>query len=174
MNQRFILPPAALTLGLLAPLLAPLLAACQPAPTPPLAPATATLASVPVITPLAITDVAALEAHLQAQGVTFEFEGEQDLGYLEPLGRIYRLAGTDSLEVHVYPDAAAAQEAAARVSPDGRVILDSEGARVAVQWLGTPYFFRSGPLLVIYVGTEPKTLAALVTALGAPFAGGPL
>lgn len=155
-------------------LLALALAACQPAPTPPLATATETPAAAAIITPLAISDVAALEAHLQAKGVAFDFEGEQDMEYLDPPGRIYRLAGTDSLEVHVYPDDAAAAAAAARVSPDGRVIVDPAGERVAIQWLGTPYFFRGGPLLVIYVGTEPKTLEALVTAFGAPFAGGPL
>jgi hypothetical protein len=121
---------------------------------------------------LPATDAATLEAHLQARGIPARFEGEQAMGYLGPPGRIYSLGLRDSLELHAYPDEAAAAAAAAGVSPDGGTVTDPSGAKVSVAWLGTPSFFRSGALLAVYVGTDEATLAALTEALGPAFAGG--
>ncbi len=146
---------------------------CAPAPTPPLfRPTNAPPATGPAATVAPLADAAALEAALTAGGITWAFESEQDLGFLDVPGRIYRLAGEDSLEVHTYADAATAQAVSQRVAPNGRVIRDQAGENVAVEWLGTPHFFRSGPLIVVYVGTSPATLDVLTRALGPPFAGG--
>ena len=87
-------------------------------------------------------------------------------------GRIYDLGGGETLELHAYPDAAAAAQMAAGVAPDGGSVTDAAGERIAVVWMGTPHVFRSGPLIAVYVGNTPATLGAMVEALGPPFAGG--
>lgn len=145
---------------------------CGPTPTPASTAApVATEVPSPVAVSLPVTEAAGLEAHLAARGIAAKFEVEQDLGYLGTPGRIYDLGGGETLEVHAYPDEAAAAQMAAGVSPDGASVTDEAGERIAVVWLGTPHFFRSGPLIAVYVGNTPVTLGALVEALGPPFAG---
>ena len=41
-----------------------------------------------------------------------------------------------------------------------------------MNWLGAPHLFQSGPLLAVYVGTNPVVVGVLTEALGPPFAGG--
>jgi hypothetical protein len=147
-------------------------AGCGPAPTPPLVVPGVDATAGPAATAPALASVAELEQFLSDHGVQMTFESEQDLGYLDVPGRIYRLAGQDSLEVHTYPDAATALAVSRRVAPNGRSIGDPAGGSIGVEWLGTPHFFRSGPLIVVYVGKNPDTLQTLTRALGPPFAGG--
>jgi hypothetical protein len=148
-------------------------AACAPAPTPPARPAAA---GPPAAIATAgapgggVTDIAALEAHLTAAGVALEPLGEQNMVYFDPPAHVYQI-GPDNLEVHAFPHADLARLAAAGVAPDGRSITAPDGEVIAVQWLGAPHFYLSGPLLVIYVGGDAAVLDALSRALGPPFAG---
>ncbi len=66
-----------------------------------------------------------------------------------------------------YENAAAAQEEAARVSPDG----SSVGTTI-ITWVSTPHFYRSGENIVVYVGTSRELLSLLDSVLGPQFAGG--
>lgn len=73
----------------------------------------------------------------------------------------------EHVQVFEYPSAAAAEAQAALVSPNGRTI-----AAVKPHWLGPPHFFRSGKLIVLYVGNDEQVLRALQARLGPAFAGG--
>jgi hypothetical protein len=159
--------------------------ACRPAPTPPPTEGVAPIAGPTVLAPTAavaaptgavpvptgaVQNTAALEQAMRDAGLNFVSEGDQQLEYFVPPARIYA-QGNDTLEVHTYPDADAAAVAASLVSPDGQIIRRANGEPMAVAWLGSPHFYQSGPLLVVYVGTDPAILAALETALGPQFAG---
>lgn len=62
------------------------------------------------------------------------------------------------MQVFGYADANAAKADAARVSPNGNSI-------------GTPHFFQSDKLVVLYVGDGKTVQDALARQLGAQFAG---
>ena len=65
-----------------------------------------------------------------------------------------------------FPDTQTAEAQAARVSADGYKI-----GLAQVEWIAAPHFYRSGPLLVLYVGSSPALLDPLRALLGPPFAG---
>lgn len=173
-RSRRRLPTAALTAALAATT-----AACAAAPTPPprfgaatAGPPTGTPAPLPTVV---VATRADLERLLTDAGIPWTYDGEKQVDWFETVPHIYHVgdAGAgDTLEVHVHPDAASAQAAAARVSPGGGTILDAAGNRMQVLWGATPHFFQKGPFLVIYVGGAPTVLEALIRAFGPPFAGG--
>lgn len=104
---------------------------------------------------------------LQRSGGQVELTGEDlQQPFFTVYGEIVRLNGQD-VQLFNYPSEADALAAAAEVSPDGR----SVGTHM-IAWLDTPYFFRSGQTLVLYVGSDVDTLALLEAVLGKPFAGG--
>lgn len=81
----------------------------------------------------------------------------------------------DEVQLYLYPDAAAAQIEADRVSPDGFTFgpaAADAAASVTIDWLDTPHFFRQDQVIVLYVGDDLLTLDYLETVLGAQFAGG--
>ena len=71
------------------------------------------------------------------------------------------------MQVFEYGSAAEAQEEAARVSPDG----SSVGTTI-ITWVSTPHFYRSGKIIVVYVGSSRELLSLLESVLGPQFAGG--
>ena len=80
-------------------------------------------------------------------------------------GQVIKVNGED-VQVFEYTDAAAAKVEAAIVSPDGGSIGTS-----MVTWVAAPHFYKTGKLIVLYVGDNQTTIAALETALGPQFAG---
>jgi hypothetical protein len=70
-----------------------------------------------------------------------------------------------NVTVFEYPTAAAADSDAARVAPSGSPI-----GTVQISWIEPPSFYRSGPLIVLYVGSDNAVLQPLERVLGRPFA----
>jgi hypothetical protein len=70
------------------------------------------------------------------------------------------------IQVYDYRDPAMTTSDVARIGPGGQV------AAMLVEWPAPPYFFRSGSVLVIYVGSEQRIVDLLSDMLGPPFAGG--
>jgi hypothetical protein len=68
------------------------------------------------------------------------------------------------VQVYEYQDEAAAKKDAARIQPDGEEIGNNH-----VGWIAQPHFYRSGRIIVIYLGKDPAILSALESALGKPF-----
>ena len=61
----------------------------------------------------------------------------------------------------------AANAEADLVSPDG-----SSVGNTMVSWVATPHFYRSGKIIVLYVGENQALTSTLQEVLGSQFAGG--
>ena len=72
----------------------------------------------------------------------------------------------EGVQIFEFRQVLAAEKEAMRVSPDGMTIGASKPS-----WMAPPHFFRSGRLIVVYVGNEPTILQLLQDALGKQFAG---
>jgi len=111
-------------------------------------------------------DYAGFLRSLRAEKTSIKHEGEVDQPFFAVKGRAIGLYG-DHVQVFEYPDRAKAEKDAAQVSADGMTIGTAKP-----HWLGPPHFFRSGKLIVLYVGNDEKVLRALQARFGPPFAGG--
>ena len=123
-----------------------LLAACAPS-TPPL-------------------DLDGLVEALTASGASVEIDGEVEQSFFSVGGRIIRVDGQD-VQVFEYPDPESRQADSDQISPDG-----SEVGATMITWIDTPHFWAKDRLIVVYVGQDEATIAALSAVLGAPIAGG--
>lgn len=178
---------------------AALLLACAGAPTPPpparpgaavpgepagpqaASPAMPT-GGAPTAAPVAGTPMTGVDAEINAlaetlagAGVAVSYLGSRQVDWFASPAEIFAVGDPgrgDTLEVHRHPDPEAARSDAERVAPDGHSIIDPTGVKMAVLWGGTPHYYLRGPLLAIYVGSDPTLLEALSAALGPPFAGG--
>lgn len=72
----------------------------------------------------------------------------------------------ESVHVFQYPDAGAATEEAIRVVPSGSSVGGTQ-----ITWVDPPRFFKSGLLIVLYVGRNQEVSTLLEAILGPPFAG---
>ena len=70
-----------------------------------------------------------------------------------------------TVSVFEYTSVAAAEADAAKVSPDGSAV-----GNTMVTWVGTPHFYKTGALIVIYAGNEDVVLQPLEQVVGKPFA----
>ena len=102
---------------------------------------------------------------MRSSGLPVEAAGEVEQPFFSVKGQILA-SGTEQIQVFTFPTADAAAAAAASIAPDGATI-----GNTSVNWVAPPHFYRSGKLIVLYVGRDEKTLAALRATLGAPFAG---
>ena len=72
----------------------------------------------------------------------------------------------EQVQVFEYADESAVEADASKVSPDGGTV-----GTTMITWVATPHFFRSGRVMVLYVGDDTSTLKVLETVLGPQFAG---
>jgi hypothetical protein len=110
--------------------------------------------------------LASLLTALGQAGLTVTQAGAVQQPFLSVPGQAITANG-QTIQAFEYPDAAAAARDAAKIQPDGTI------PNTSVMWGAQPHFYRADRLLVIYVGTDATVLAALTSALGAPFATGP-
>ena len=112
------------------------------------------------------TAAPSLAESLTAAGVEVE-EGETVAESLfEVEGHLLHVNGQD-VQVYEFADAAAAEEQAALVSPDGTSIGTTPVSVEAI-----PHFYHKDNTIVFYTGEDAAVLAALEVVFGAPFAGG--
>ena len=71
------------------------------------------------------------------------------------------------VQVFEHASAEAADEEAGLVSPDGASVGTS-----MILWVATPHFYKSGALIVLYVGENAAVIDALEALLGTQIAGG--
>ena len=71
------------------------------------------------------------------------------------------------IQVFEYSSASRADQDAARVSPTGTPIGQSQ-----ISWMDTPHFYKRDRLIVLYVGHSAEILGPLEATLGSPFAAG--
>jgi len=126
----------------------------------------ATPATTPGATGGMVTDKAGLISALQAAGITVTSAGKVEQPFLSVSGEAFQ-AGSEAIQVFEYANESAASADASKIQPDGTIAGSSVG------WMAQPHFYHAGRLLVIYVGTDQRVLAALDSAMGQAFATGP-
>lgn len=107
-----------------------------------------------------------LLATLQGAGLETQIIGDVTQAFFTVPGK-RMLLNEEEIQVYAYSAPETAESEAAAVSADG----NSVGTTV-VDWISTPHFYRSGNLIVIYVGENQTVLQVLQSVLGNPFAGG--
>lgn len=116
--------------------------------------------------PAAVEDQAGFITALEAAGATVEL-GEpisQPLFGVE--GNIIKVNETD-VQVFEYEGVEEMELDSSQITSDG-----SSSATTVITWIDTPHFYKSGRLIVLYVGRNEAILSLLESALGPPFAGG--
>ena len=114
------------------------------------------------------SEVAALVDRLQRQNATvsaaevmpasaYSFFGVQPTRFL---------VNSENLYVFEYSSAAATSSEAGRIAADG-----SSVGTTHVDWISAPHFYRSGRLIVLYVGNSASMLALLQGVIGPQIAG---
>jgi len=114
---------------------------------------------------IAVEDLGSLSQALRAAGATVEGGDSLDQPFFSVTGQILKINGAD-VQVFEYKSAEAMEADAAQVSADGGSVGTS-----MVTWMATPHFFKSGNVLVIYVGDDAAVLDLLKSVLGEQFAG---
>lgn len=107
-----------------------------------------------------------LITRLRAERARVKLSGERVAQpFFSVSGRILNI-NDDVVQVYKYVNANAALNQAKRVAPDGMTIGTAKPS-----WMAPPHFFRSGKLIVLYVGTDESILKVLQASLGGQFAG---
>ena len=135
--------------------------ACSPAGSPP---PEASAAS-PASQDGGVEDQASLIEALSAIGAEVQPGDPVEQAFFAVTGQILKVNDKD-VQVFEYESAEAMEADAAQVAPDGGSI----GTNM-VMWVETPHFFKSGRVLVLYVGEDQGVLDLLKGAMGEQFAG---
>ncbi|HUS14978.1 MAG TPA: hypothetical protein VM536_08155 [Chloroflexia bacterium] len=154
------------TPALSVPTVRPTSAPQEPPSTPGVVNPPATPGSLPPGTPGSLPATAGqaeLVAALQAAGLTLAPGGPVQQPFLAVPGAAFNRG---DVQVFEYADAAAAGADAAKIQADGSI------PGVMVDWMAQPHFYRTGRLVVIYLGADPAALKALDSLLGPAFATG--
>lgn len=112
------------------------------------------------------TDLNSLIDSLEAAGAVVQPAGDISQPFLAASGRVIEVDNAD-VQVFEYSDTTAANADADMVSADG----SSVGATM-ISWVATPHFYKSGKLIVLYVGDNQAVISILREVLGSQFAGG--
>lgn len=110
-------------------------------------------------------DRAGLMDALRAAGAEVEAGGPVEQAFFAVTGQIIKVDGAD-VQVFEYESVEAMEADAAQVSADGGSVGTS-----MITWVATPHFFKSGRLLVLYIGDDTAILDLLKGVLGEQFAG---
>ena len=113
-----------------------------------------------------VTDYVSLIDNLRAEGATVESVGEIEQAFFSVAGQSINVNGAN-VQVFEYADATATGADAALVAPDGGSI-----GTTMVTWVAAPHFYKTGMIIVLYVGTDTAITDLLEKVIGPQFAGG--
>jgi hypothetical protein len=102
---------------------------------------------------------------LQAEGAQVELGDSIQQPFLSVPGQIVQVNGAD-VQVFEYASAEDMGLEASQVTEDGSPIGTS-----TITWIAPPHFYRSGRLLVLYVGEDQAVIDLLESVIGPQFAG---
>jgi hypothetical protein len=114
------------------------------------------------------SETLALATHLGQQGGSVVFAEVMPTSahpYFRVAAARYLLDG-ESLYAFEYASSTEAAADAGLIAPDGFSIGTTQ-----ISWISEPHFYRSGAVIVLYVGKQPTTLALLQRVLGQQIAG---
>jgi len=114
---------------------------------------------------VAVKDQANLIEALRAGKATVELGETVEQAFFTVKGQIIKVNSAD-VQVFEYASASEMEAEAKLVAADGGSI----GTNM-VMWMAAPHFFKSGRMLVLYVGDDSAVLGLLKGALGQQFAG---
>ena len=112
-----------------------------------------------------VEDQASLIEALRASGAQAELGDPVEQAFFTVAGQILKVNGKD-VQVFEYESSEKMEADAAQVAPDGGSIGTS-----MPMWVEPPHFFKSGRVLVLYVGEDKAVIDLLKGALGEQFAG---
>jgi len=112
-----------------------------------------------------VEDYVSLVDALRAAGATVEPGDTVEQAFFSVTGQIIKVNGAD-VQAFEYKSAELMEADAAQVSADGGSVGTS-----MVMWMATPHFFKTGRVLVLYVGDDAAILDLLKSVLGGQFAG---
>jgi hypothetical protein len=119
------------------------------------------------------TDYSTLLRYLRDSGASIGEEGEIDEEFFDIEGREV-IVNESTIEVYEYANAEAMEAEASCVSPDGFGITKERGdlgVHKEVNWIALPHFYKSGRIIVMYIGNDSSIISLLENALGKQFAG---
>lgn len=102
--------------------------------------------------------------HLQSEGLEVRTMGISRQPFFSVRSMNLTLNG-ELVYVFDYHNVTAARNDMALVSPDAMVINNTR-----MRWSGTPHFFNSEEIIVLYIGENQKIITALESGMGAQFA----
>lgn len=112
------------------------------------------------------TELRSLMKKLRGQGARVALTSERvEQPFFTVPARILNINGV-GIQVFQYSSLSMARKEAMLVSSDGMTIGASKPA-----WMGPPHFFKSGRLIVLYLGNDQTIVKILRGALGKQFAG---
>jgi hypothetical protein len=115
--------------------------------------------------PLTVQDRSGLLAALESAGAKMETGDSITQEFFTPEGQTLKVNGAD-LQVFEYENAEAMEKEASQVVPDGGSIGTS-----MVTWIDTPHFYKTGRIIVLYLGNDQTVLDLLNKVMGPQFAG---
>ena len=119
----------------------------------------------PSAEPLAIADQISLLKALQEAGATVEIGDSVIQDFFSPEGSLVQANGID-IQVFEYESPEAMEQEAAQVAPDGGSVGTS-----MMMWMDAPHFYKTGRIVVIYLGQDENMLELLQHVIGDQFAG---
>lgn len=96
------------------------------------------------------------------------YAGPLNISLLSVPGYVHTI-DSDQIIIFEYDSGSELTRDAARISANGSTIDKKQYA-----WQGAPHFYKSGRVLVLYLGSNQRTLALLSYVLGQPFIGAPI
>lgn len=113
------------------------------------------------------TDYQSLINKLRAEGLRVEAAADGDLAqpFFSVPARLVVVNGV-TLQVFEYGSTAAADAESSRVNAQGTSV-----GTTMLTWVEPPHFYKSGKLIILFVGNDEHILKVLDRTLGAQFAG---
>lgn len=124
--------------------------------------------------PKPATDYSTLLDYLRDSGASVVDEGELSWSFFYDNQEVRRVALDEaSIDVYEYASAQAMEAEAGRVDAGGSSLRGKEDPYPAffVDWIATPHFYKSGRIIVIYIGDSDSIISLLNNGLGRQFAG---
>ena len=115
--------------------------------------------------PAVVEDQARLIAALQAAGATVEMGEPISQPFFSVEGNIVKVNGAD-VQVFEYESTEEMELESSQIAPDG-----SSNATTMITWVDTPHFYKTGRIIVLYIGSDETILNLLEQVLGPQFAG---
>ena len=110
-------------------------------------------------------DLASLVKALENAGAMVESGEPVTQTFFTPEGQTLKVNGAD-LQIFEYGSAEEMKKEAEKVAPDGGSVGTS-----MMMWMDVPHFYKTGRIIVLYLGNDNAILDLLNTVIGAQFAG---